>query len=139
MRNPVTRADWPTDKTALEFSVVGDVAAPTAVTDANVYPIPLVRQSIADTPGEVQEVEEFWQFQFRTSAADSDASVILWFHNYRLDEWYPSALLEIKGTSLLDLAHGGVFSMAGVLGCDYIGVQVTGHAGKTLYLAHMWS
>lgn len=141
MRKPVTRVDWPDDEDAAEFNVSGNAVAPTAITDANVYPIPLVQRGVdaGDPDPNLQEVEETWQFQFRTDDPDSEAQVILWFYNQWLDKWYSSALIEVRGTNKIDLAHGGVFTMNGILGCSHVGVQVSNHAGQELYLAHMWS
>lgn len=141
MRKPVTRVDWPTDKNAAEFVVVGDAPKPTALDDANVYPIPLVQAGVDDGESDaaLQEVEELWQFLFRTSNADSDCQVIIWCYNVWLQKWYPWAVIEVKGENLLDTSHGGVFTDNGTLGCSHIGIQVDGH-GVTdeLYVGQMW-
>jgi hypothetical protein len=139
MRKPVTRVDWPTDATPAAFAVSGNATKPTAVTDPNVYSVPMVRQAIDAGQPTVPEVEELWQFQFRTDSATSDAEVVLWFHNKWLDTWQASALIEVKGTDLIDISHGSVWTMPGVLGTDYVGVQVSNHAGQVLYVTHMWS
>lgn len=140
MRKPVTRVNWPTDKTAAELVLLGDFAAPTALDDPNVYPIPLVEKDVLDGKEDtsLQEVEELWQFQWRTDNADSDGSIIIWCYNQWVEQWYPTAKIPIKGTNLLDEDHGGVFTMNGILGCSHIGIQVDDHAGNTLYLLHEW-
>ena len=141
MRKPVTRANWPTDKTAAEFEIDGNQPIPTAITDVNVYPVPYIVQDIlaGKTGTDVEEVEEFWQWKWRTDNVNSDAIMVLWFHDIDTDEWYPSAKIHVMGSAILTFSSGGAYSSPGVLGTDYIGVQVTDHVGSKIQLVHRWS
>lgn len=130
MRSPRTR-DLVDPTIPAEFQLAGDAAKPAATSDPNVFAVPGVDRQ--------NEVEEFWQFKWRTDDPASDAVMILWFHDYWLDQWYPGAAIEVKGEAGLSPNHGGVYSMPGVLACDFVGIQMTGHAGKTLFLALEWS
>ncbi len=143
MRSPVTRVDYPDDDTPAPFTVAGNAAKPTAITDANVYPIPLVTQDEADIDegkfSNLQEVEPYWQLQFNTDSAASDCLVTIWAYNIWTDEWHPWAKIEIKGDSLLDSTHGRIWTDNGILGSSHVGVQVENHAGQELYVTHMWT
>jgi hypothetical protein len=100
----------------------------------------VVRDTNAGESGtNVQEVEEFWQWKWRTDSVNSDAEMTFWFHDIDTNEWYPSTRIKVKGSADLTTSNGGVFSTPGVLGVDYIGVQVTGHAGNKIFLVHRWS
>ena len=141
MRKPLTRVDWPDDKDAAEFEIDGNQPIPSAVDDVNVYPLPYIVQDILDgkTGTQVEEVEEFWQWKWTTDNVNSDGHMVFWFHDIDTGNWYPSAKIPLKGSALLTSSVGGSYSSPGVLGTDYIGVQVTGHAGNKVQLVHRWS
>jgi hypothetical protein len=140
MRAPVT----PNHAT---FTVAGNqpkpTGDPTVVSDANVYPIPLVTNDAADLSAgkfsNLQEVEEFWQMQLDSDSLTSDCKVTIWAWNVWTEEWHRWAVINYKGDSLADSAHGGVWTDNGILGSSHIGVQVEDHAGQELYVTHMWS
>ncbi len=50
------------------------------------------------------------------------------------------AKINAVGVNGLDLSHGGIYAMPGILGCTHIGIQVEGlAAGDTLHWLHNWS
>jgi hypothetical protein len=139
MRAPVTRANWPTDKTPTYITLVGNVAKPTSLTSTGVYPIPLVMTDQEDIDldrfSKLQEVEEFWQLQIRSNSALTDCQITLWAWNVWVEEWHPWKPINYKG----DLSNGGIWTDNGILGSSHIGFQVDGHSGLELYITHMWS
>ena len=142
MRAPVTRANWPADKTPAPFTVAGNAAKPTALNDANVYPIPLVLKDERDVEDEkfsnLQEVEEIWQLLFDTDSGTSDCLVTIWCYNIWTEDWHPWAKINVVGDTLLDGAHGRIWTDNGTIGTSHIGIQVENHAGQELYVTHMW-
>lgn len=143
MRAPVTRADWPTDKTPQAFTIAGNAAKPTALTDSNVYPIPLVVTDQDDIDldrfSNLQEVEEYWQLQFNTDSDASNCLVTVWAYNVWTEAWHPWAKINVVGDTLLSESLGRIWSDNGILGSSHIGIQVENHAGQELYVTHMWS
>lgn len=143
MRAPVTRVNYPADKTPAALTVAGNASKPTTPAnpaESNVYLIPLIAKDIdAGKPdSNVNEVEEVWQFQFATDSATSDCLVTVWCYNHWTSTWHPWAKINVKGDDLLTTAAGGIWTANGAMGSSHIGIQVENHAGQELYVTHMW-
>lgn len=135
MRSPLTPL-------GAEFELTGPQAVPSAIDDANVYPIAGIVSKLAagQTP---PEVEELWSLKWRftgPTADDADCNLTLWLRDAATEEWYPVAKINAVGLNLLSTTRGGVFHLPGVLGTAYIGIQVEGLvAGDTIHILHRWA
>jgi len=144
MRDPLTRVDYPTDKTVAEFSLLGPQVAPTAIADPNVYPIPMVVQATADATKlrqkQIPETEEVWQLKFRITgptASSTDGYVIPWVWDRHVEQFHFLTKIPLIGIDNVSTTVGAVRQLPGVLGVSHIGFEVSGlAAGDTVHITH---
>jgi hypothetical protein len=113
-----------------------DVAAPTAVTDPNVWDI---SKFLADG-STLLEVFDTWQFKGRisgTSTADAEIDCVLYCWDVTAEVFYPLATIKFVGVNGLSSTQGNVMDMVGVKGTTYVGLSVSGLTGDhELHVIH---
>lgn len=118
-----------------EMVFAADVAAPTALTDPNVWDIRRYTSSL-----ELFEVADIWQLRGRISGATPDAVVAvcaIYCYDAEAAVFSPSQKVAFVGVDGLTSEQGNVLTMPGVFGTTHVGISITGlPASHSLNLIH---
>ena len=117
-----------------EKTFTADVAAPTAVSDANVWDVQ------KSQGGQSLEVATHWQIKGRftgASAAAEVVTIVLYCWDKTAGKFFPSAKLALTGSDGLADDQGNILDMTGVLGTTHVGISLVGlSASHELHLIH---